>query len=268
MTEFIGPAAAEDELGVWQPALPPAPSEAGLESFGPGSAAAAEPVSENLWRIALPEDRGAAARALDMAEARLAIAESALPQAENRLRAFAAAGGPSPAIRPGLEAPELELAAWCATAGTAAGGPAASWEHAGQPVDELAALPDLQGAQLTAIDRTRAFFDKIRDSVRDFTVVQTDLGATTVALTRVAWTGDMRTAWLRGLPADDAQQHLRAVGLALRTRDAWLRLALTIVRGAVLLAALFAATPLLALPAVYRFIRQIIDQVQALPALT
>jgi len=34
----------------------------------------------------------------------------------------------------------------------------------------------------------------------------------------------------------------------------------------VLLAALFAATPLLALPAVYNFIRQIIDQVQALPA--
>ncbi len=198
-----------------------------------------------------------------MAEARLAAAESALPQAEKRLRAFAAAGGPSPAIRPGLETPELELAAWYAMAA-----PATSWEHAGQPVDELTALPELQDAQLTAIDRTRAFFDKIRETVRDFTVVETDLGATRVALTRVAWTGDMRTAWLRGLPADDAQQHLRAVSLALRTRDAWLRLALTVVRGAVLLAALFAATPLLALPAVYRFIRQIIDQVQALPALT
>lgn len=257
MAEFIGPAAAEDELGVWQPALPSAPGEADMESFGP--AAAAPPSSANLWRIALPEDRSAAARALDMAEARLAVAESALPQAENRLRAFAAAGGPSPAIRPGLEAPELGLAAWCATAGAAA-----SWEYAVQPVDEIAALPDLQ----ETIDRTRAFFDKIREAVRDFTVVETDLGATRVALTRVSWTGDMRTAWLRGLPADDAPQHLRAVSLALRTRDAWLRLALTVVRGAVLLAALFAATPLLALPAVYRFIRQIIDQVQALPALT
>jgi len=248
MAEFIGPAAAEDELGVWQPALPAAPDEADLESFGP--AAAAPPASENLWRVALPENRSAAARALDVAEARLAVAESALPQAEKRLRAFVAAGGPSPAIRPGLEEPELELAAWCTAA------------------DGLAASPDLQDAQLTAIDRTRAFFDKIRDAVRDFTVVETDLGATRVALTRVSWTGDMRTAWLRGLPADDAQQHLRAVSLALRTRDAWLRLALTVVRGALLLAALFAATPLLALPAVYRFIRQIIDQVQALPALT
>ena len=256
MTEFVGPVAAEDELGVWQPALPAAPGGAGLESFGPGPAA--PPAGVNLWRIALPEDRSAAARALDTAEARLALAEAALPQAEFRLRSFAAAGGPSPAIGPGLEAPELALASWCATAG------AASWEHAGQPVDELAASPDLQ----QSIDRTQAFFDKIREIVRDFTVVETDLGATPVALTCVSWTGDMRTAWLRGLPADDAQQHLRAVGLALRTRDAWLRLALTVVRGAVLLAALFAAAPLLALPAVYRFIRQIIDQVQALPALT
>ncbi len=269
MAEFIGPVAAEDELGIWQPALRIAPGEAGLESFDPRSDAA--PVSANLWRIALPEDRSAAARALDMAEARLAVAESALPQAESRLRAFAAAGGPSPAIRIGFETPELELAAWCATAGAAAAGPASaapptSSVYAGLAPDELAALPDLQDAQLTAIDRTRAFFDKIRDAVRDFTIVETDVGATPMALTHVAWTGDMRTAWLRGLPADDAQQHLRAVGLALRTRDAWLRLALTVVRGVVLLAALFAATPLLALPAVYNFIRQIIDQVQALPA--
>lgn len=266
MAEFVGPVAAEDELGIWQPALPTTAGEAGLESFGPGPVT--PPASANLWRIALPEDRSAAAQALDIAEARLAVAESALPQAEHRLRAFAAAGGPSPAIMPGLEAPELALASWCSTAGAAAAGPAASWEYAGQPVDQLAALPEQQDAQLAAINRTRAFFDKIREIVSDFTVVATDLGDTPVALTRVSWTGDMRTTWLRGLPADDAQQHLRAVSLALRTRDAWLRLALTVVRAAVLLAAFFAATPLLALPAVYRFIRQIIDQVQALPALT
>ena len=77
----------------------------------------------------------------------------------------------------------------------------------------------------------------------------------------------MRTTWLSGLSTDDPRQHLRAVSLALRTRDAWLRLALTVVRGALLLAALFAATPFLALLAAYRFIRQIIDQVQALRAL-
>lgn len=258
MAEFVGPATAEDEFGVWQPALPAGAGETGLESFGPGPDAIELRTRANVWRIALPEDRGAAARALDMAEARLAVAESALPQAENRLRAFAAAGGPSPAIGPGFEEPELALASWSVIAR----------EQAGQPADELAALPDLQDAQLAAIDRTRAFFDKIRETVRDFTVVATDLGDTPVALTRISWTGDMHTAWLRGLPADDAQQHFRAVSLALRTRDAWLRLALTVVRGTVLLAALFAATPLLALPAVYRFICQIIDQVQALPALT
>ena len=77
----------------------------------------------------------------------------------------------------------------------------------------------------------------------------------------------MRTVWAAGLAADDARQHGRAVNLALRTRDAWLRLALTILRAAAQLVTLFAATPLLALPAAYRFVRQVIDQVQALRAL-
>ena len=77
----------------------------------------------------------------------------------------------------------------------------------------------------------------------------------------------MHTVWVSGLAVDDARQHVRAVNLALRTRDAWLRLALTIMRAAAQLVVLFAATPLLALPAAYRFIRQIIDQMQALRAL-
>lgn len=262
MAAFIGPVVAEDELGVWQPASPAPSGGLHLESFGPGPAEALAPDRVSLWRIALLDEPGAAALALDQAEMRLAAAESALPQAESRLKAFAAAGGPSPATAPGLEAPELALAAWCATAGTAAAIPAVAWEHAGQPAADLAALPDLQ----QAVGRTDAFFDKIRETVRDCTVVETNIGDGRVAVTRVSWMGDMRTTWLSGLPADDAHLHLRAVSLALRTRDAWLRLALTVVRGAVQLAALFAAAPLLALPAAYRFIRQVIDQVQALRA--
>ncbi len=62
-----------------------------------------------------------------------------------------------------------------------------------------------------------------------------------------------------------------AMRLALRTRDAWLRLGLTVARGALQIATLFSLNPALALPAAYRFVRQVIDQVQALggfPALT
>ncbi len=261
MAAFIGPAVAEDELGVWQPASPAAPGDAGLESTGVGPAAADAPGDVNLWLIALPKDRSAADQALDLAEARLAVAESALPQAENRLRAFAAAGGPSPAIAPGLEAPELELASWSAMSQSA--GDLDLRERPGQPMDDLAAVPAFQ----QAVERTEAFFAKVREAVRDFTVVETSLGDARAALTRVSWTGDMRTAWASGLSTDDARQHIRAVSLALRTRDAWLRLALTVVRGAIQLAVLFAATPLLALPAAYRFVRQIIDQMQALRAL-
>jgi hypothetical protein len=262
MAAFIGPATADDELGVWQPASPAAPADSPLESAGLDLGGGAGRDGVSLWQIALPAERSAAVQALNLAEARLAVAETALPQAAGRLTAFVAAGGPSLAVAPGLEAPELELNSWAALSQSV--GSSGSWERSSQPIDDLVALPAIQ----QVAERMDAFFDKVRETLRNPTVVETDSGDARVALTHVSWTGDTHTVWAVGLPADDAQQHVRALRLALRTRDTWLRLALIIVRGAIQLTALFAAAPLLALPAAYRFVRQIIDQLQALQALS
>jgi len=256
---YSGPAASDDELGVWQPLARVEPRDLALESAVPHED------EVNLWQVALPADRIAAMRTLALAEARLVVSQNALPFAAARLTAFAVAGGPPPlhatGLPPGMEQPELELASWLAISHSAAS--FGSWERPHQPIDDLLALP----AFVQTAEKTEAFFDKVRAAVRNFALIDTRLADARAALTVVGWTGAMRTAWSSGLAVDDARQHVRAVSLALRTRDAWVRLALTILRGAVQLAVLFPANPVLALPSAYRFIRQIIDQVQALPEL-
>lgn len=239
---FASSAGGDDELGIWQ-ALPVAlPRDLGLESVGEEPAADRD---VTLWQVALPRDRRAANDVLALAERRLAAAELALPFAAQRLTTFVGAGGPPAALPPALAAPETALFDWVATGDVARGQP----PDAG-PVNQVA-----------------AFFDKVHESLRNYAAIDTGLEDGRIGLTLVSWTGDFQTVWARGLALDDAQQHTAAVALALRTRDAWLRLGLTVARGAIQLTALFSVNPALALPAAYRFVRQVIDQVQALGGL-
>jgi hypothetical protein len=142
----------------------------------------------------------------------------------------------------GNEAPEEALAGWLA---------------ADPARDEATQVGDW-------LDQATDFFARLHDTLRAYAAIDTTIEGRRAGLTLVSWTGDFRTAWLRGLTADEAAQHIAAVNLTLRTRDAWLRLGLTVTQGALQIAALFGTNPALALPAVYRFVRQVIDQVQAL----
>ncbi len=189
----------------------------------------AAPEDVSVWEVSLPDDAGAAREVLTLARARLAVAQAGVP-------------APVPASN---EAPEETLAEWIGRT------------QAGQQ------LPDEQ----RGLEQVAGFFGRLRDSVRSYAAIDTRVGGVRTGLTLVSWSGDFRTAWPRGLTADEAARHTAAVVLTLRTRDAWLRLGLTVAQGALQLTALFGANPALALPAAYRFVRQVIDQVQALGGL-
>lgn len=237
---FATTATSDDELGIWQPLPVVLPRDLGLEGV-----AAAPPENISLWEVSLPQDRREAGEVLALAGARLQAAEAALPYASQRLAVFRATGGVPVAVPRGIETPEEALAEWVAAS------------EAGRE------LPDLHGP----VEQAAAFFAKISDTVRDYAAIDTAVAGRRTGLTLVSWTGDFRTAWPRGLAADEAARHAAAVNLTLRTRDAWLRLGLTVAQGALQVAALFGASPALALPAAYRFVRQVIDQVQALGGL-
>ncbi len=209
-------------------------------------AEASPPVPDDIsvWQVALPGDRRAADRTLAAAQQRLTAAEAAVPLAAERLAAFANAGGPPPDLDTRLAGPEYTLYDW-----TAAGAQGRS-------------LP----AEAGRLDQVVAFFAKVQDALRNYAVIDTDVEDTRIGRTRVSWSGDFRTVWLRGLALDDAQQHTAAVALTLRTRDTWVRLGMTVAAGAVQLTTLFSLNPALALPATYRFVLRIIQQVQVLNA--
>jgi hypothetical protein len=240
---FSSVAGGDDELGVWE-ALPAATSrDLSLGALDGDLETPPEEIS--LWKVVLPRDRRAASETLAVAERRLSAAESALPYAAQRLAGFVAAGGPSPGLPSGLAAPEVALYDWVAASG----------ENLGLP------------AEAGRLNQVIGFFEKVQDSLRNYAAIDTERDGARIGLTLVSWAGDFRTAWPQGLALDEAQQHHEAVALALRTRDAWLRLGLTVARGAVQLTALFSLNPALALPAAYGFVRQVIDQVQALGGL-
>lgn len=248
---FVGPG-TDDELGVWQP-LPPAavprePSSGLLEAMP----AEASPPDAFVWQVAFSADQARNQRDLADAGQRLDAADAAIPWAARRLHGFVR-GQPIQA-----DQPEVELASWAALARPA--GPLEAWEDARPADDALLALPDFQATAA----QTSAFFGKLRESLRHLAVVRTTFDGLPAAHTVVTWTGDYRTAWQAGVTGPQAALHLQAVSVSMRTRDAWLRLGTTTVASAAQLAALFAANPLLALPAAYRFVRRIIAQLQAL----
>ena len=243
---FAGPAGAVDELGVWTPA-----DTGGFEGLTPREFSLAEGAGRAdalFWQ----QDFAITASAADQpgllrAQGRLDMAARALPQAEARATLFATAGGMVAGVAAELAGPELDLAAWARLAPQS---------------DALSRLPDFRAAA----EQVAAFFEKVRAALRSYATIVTRVGGATVARTEVTWTGHFRAAGTAGLPVADAARHNAAVSLALRTRDLWLRLAATVIAGAVQLTALFAANPLLALPAAYRFARQVIEQAQTLVA--
>lgn len=232
-----------DELGVWE-------IDAEESFAAPGD----EQVSH--WQIDLPSDPKIALQDLARQEFRLKRSKLALPHAQKRLESFVQQGGIStpaqsfsqPDFQRTISRPELELG---------------DWIYNTQEVSFAlpSALPDeMQQAARAA----SAFFEKIQHLVRYFAWIETSSAGQRQAMTIVSWTGDFQTAWGSGRNQLLSAEHARSLELALGTRTAWMRMALIILRGAVQLSVLFPTNPALALPAAYKFIRQVLEQAQIL----
>jgi hypothetical protein len=106
--------------------------------------------------------------------------------------------------------------------------------------------------------------------VANFAWVETEVGGDLLARSVVSWTGDMDTSWASGLKDEIYQLHKRSLSQALATRNIALH-AITITAQSALKLSVLLATPgggLLALPMVWKYVKQIMADVQRYKEIT
>ena len=247
-----GGAAGEDVLGIWQAS----PVLAAASADGMAFATSAEvetPVDAVVWKVDLPSDPRQAASALRQQQAALQMAGLDLLAAQNRLQAFAATqqpGADQPAQAFGLEeagffGPEAELSEWLPSS------------RSGMSFGLGISLPhNWQETAEEALD----FFGKVRQMLANYAFVESSSGGSAIGRTEVSWLGDFETLWRSGLAEDQVKMHRNSVELALASRQAWIKMAMLVTQGAALFGLLSSTGNPLLIPAVYKFIRQVLEQ--------
>ncbi len=104
--------------------------------------------------------------------------------------------------------------------------------------------------------------EQVRQAVTRYARVRTDLGSVPIGLTTVTWQGDSQTTWTTGLGPDEMQVHLDAVHVALSSRIEMVRMVSVVAAGVanILLKVAVPGGQLLLLPAVYKFVRDVMQQ--------
>lgn len=98
--------------------------------------------------------------------------------------------------------------------------------------------------------------------------VETRVAGRLVARTAVTWTGDTENLAARRLSTELVAIHTRSVSISLRTRMAWSRLLITVVRGSAKLAAVSGPMgAFTAVPMAWKFVRSIVAEVKELRAI-
>lgn len=246
---------ADDVLGIWTPRN---------GRFGKALAFGPETASEigegPVWLAELPADPALARAAIDAAEARLRTAEQALPVAAERLVDFALRGRGSLSFavaavpQPDQEGAETELAQLLAEVGGR------------RPAVAFGPLDTLRAGWREIAEWFSSVVGSVLAPIAHLGPVRTELGDIVLAHTIVGLTGDVATAWRSGLTAAEVELHQRGVGLALATRAALMRVMALALRCATIAAAAFATPggPLFALPAIWRFITRVQNEIAAI----
>ena len=121
--------------------------------------------------------------------------------------------------------------------------------------------------QVERMEEARQLLVQLRRLVYHWAWIETEVGGGRIALTTVDWGGDYQTTWLERVTQQQMDLHLDAVRLALASRHALLRLITVAVTGALELA-LKASVPggqILLIPAVYRYVRDLLEELGDLP---
>jgi hypothetical protein len=206
-----------------------------------------------LWSVELPADDTQAENLLSAQRLLLQRTSLDLDRLPGRLDGFFEAG-----VQPGTStsyalveepSPERELARWVLAA-------------RGQ---SSYALDDtLRQGYNEARGQAVAFLERVQRSLADFAIVETSRGGRLAGRTEVSWLGSFATVWARQDSARLALQHEQSLALALSTRSAWLSLGSLVIQAAVKLSALASVSPLVALPAAYKYLTEILEQYRRL----
>ncbi|HEX6385238.1 MAG TPA: hypothetical protein VF177_11255 [Anaerolineae bacterium] len=145
----------------------------------------------------------------------------------------------------------------------------AFWLSAGSDAQDFASLKDVREELAQVVAQVSAFSDQVRHTLTRFALVKTTSGEQAFAHTTVAWKGSFHTTWLPGGSFEKALLHQQALRLALATRQIWIRIATLVAASAVRLATLLPSGvgAIVALPAVWNFMREIVGEYQRLQQL-
>lgn len=219
---------------------------------------------KTLWRQDLPEDLAAAHQALAVQEADLLVASAALETVPARLdrlvhqtrqiMAAEASGGLAFAAPP--PGPEAELLALIEAGPRQTSTGAASFggiDLFGREIDPAAAVAQFRGA-----------LEQVQRVVFHLAWVETRSGGIFLAQTILGWSGDSDTSWRSDIAAEKAMLHEMTIRNAVRSRLNLLRSLAILGQGAVLISSLVTtpAGAILALPAIWRFINQVLAEVR------
>lgn len=243
---------AEDPFGLWQPV---GPKEPGAESFAvPGDTESPARAEGLAWSIDLRSGVDAEEQ-LAQRERQVRAIEEGLDQAVVRAERTLArhrAAAEGQAVSFSVDEPEAELDLAFALAQIDPGERPASFEvsFGGPPVVDWGALKR----------SFETFMEGINRQVLHYAWVETKLDGTAVAQTAVRWGGDLNTYLLPGLAPRIAATHTQSMTLALASRAANLRAAITVMQIAAKIA-LAVSTPIgvvQALSLAWQFVREVI----------
>ncbi|MGC9349631.1 MAG: hypothetical protein ACP5JG_15950 [Anaerolineae bacterium] len=233
----------EDPLGVWD-----------LSSMGASSFTTGENGAGLRWRVSLPAEPEKAKAALEARRREIADRQSQLALIERRLAALTPSGQyPAMAGLSGLERYDAELLR--------------TVEALRAPASVFAAEPEEARALYTQLyEACQELFTEFRRLLSHYARVETSFNGQTAALTLVDWTGDFETLWEVSATPAVMEIHLETVRLAMSSRQTFLRLIAVVTSGALALA-LKASVPggqFLLIPAVYRYVREILKRLNEL----
>jgi hypothetical protein len=253
LSGFVLPGVNEDPFGMWDIV----PTASGV-SFAAGEAAQPE---EPLHRVNFASLEAGHAQ-LQLKQNLLSEQEALLQQAEQRLAEIGRSGGVSFAAPidqpPEFVQPEQDLEA--------------ALQRLTAPVSyglfDRKKLAE-QEADLEATSEWRQFLEQVREMIANYARVATEIVGNPIGQTAVSWTGDFRTIWTPAVTVADMNLHRRNVEVTLQWRLGTMRFVGVVGAGAANVAVKLGVPggQLLALPAVWNFVKDVLQEWRKLQAI-
>ena len=254
LSGFVFPGVNEDPFGMWEVV----PAASGV-SFAAGEAARPE---EPLHRVKFASvDEGRAQ--LQLKQNFLSEQEVLLQQAEQRLAEIGRSGSGVSFATPIDQPPEfvqpeqnLEAALQRLTAPVSYG----LFDRKKQ---------EKQESDLEAASQWRQFLEQVREMIAHYARVETEIAGNPIGQTAVSWTGDFRTIWTPAVTVADMNLHRRNVAVTLQWRLGTMRFVGVVGAGAANVAIKLGVPggQLLALPAVWNFVKDVLKEWRQLQAI-